>query len=379
MISQIKRDLNRNLSNIPGWRTKRRIVVIESDDWGSIRMSSQASFNRLKDAGIHVDKDHYNANDGLESNKDMEMLMELLQQHHDSTGRHPVITGVNVVANPDFEKIEANGFSKYEYESYIDTCSRYPNHDRVYELWKQAQKERLMVPVFHGREHLNAQRWLRGLQAGCESTRLAFDCGVTGIPNGINGAQIGDYQAAFDIDTLEDVAYQKEVLTSGLDLFEKLYGHRAKFFIPTNGPFNNQLEPIAKQSGIDYLGTGKIQLEPQGNGQYKKHFRYLGKKSADGIMYLTRNAFFEPNSWEYSLSKDWVNDCLHEIELAFRWHKPATISSHRTNYIGWLNEDNRSNGLTKLNELLSAIIKKWPNVEFMTSSELGDLISTTKK
>jgi hypothetical protein len=204
---------------------------------------------------------------------------------------------------------------------------------------------------------------------------LAFDYGVTGISQGIDGVKLGSYQAAFDIDTLVDIEYQKEVLKTGLDVFEKLYGYRSKFFIPTNGPFNNQLEPVAKKLGIDYLGTGKIQLEPLGNNQYKKHVRYLGKKSNEGIMYLTRNAFFEPNSTKQSTSKDWVNDCLKEIEIAFRWHKPATISSHRVNYIGWLNENNRANGLQKLDTLLSQIIKRWPNVEFMTSVELGDLIS----
>jgi hypothetical protein len=70
-----------------------------------------------------------------------------------------------------------------------------------------------------------------------------------------------------------------------------------------------------------------------------------------------------------------VYDCLKEIEIAFKWHKPVTISSHRTNYIGWLNSDNRANGLQKLDELLSQIIKRWPDVEFMTSVELGNLIA----
>jgi hypothetical protein len=36
-----KHDLIRNLSNIPGWRTNRKIVVIESDDWGAICMASK--------------------------------------------------------------------------------------------------------------------------------------------------------------------------------------------------------------------------------------------------------------------------------------------------------------------------------------------------
>jgi len=29
--------LHRYIANIPGWRTNRKIIVIESDDWGSIR------------------------------------------------------------------------------------------------------------------------------------------------------------------------------------------------------------------------------------------------------------------------------------------------------------------------------------------------------
>lgn len=34
------RTVIKNFSNLPGWRTNRKIVVIESDDWGSIRMPS---------------------------------------------------------------------------------------------------------------------------------------------------------------------------------------------------------------------------------------------------------------------------------------------------------------------------------------------------
>ena len=84
----------------------------------------------------------------------------------------------------------------------------------------------------------------------------------------------------------------KRGVKTGLDIFEKLYGYRSKFFIPPNGPFNNQLEPVAKKLGIDYLGTGKIQHEPLGNNQYKKHVRYLGKKSNDGIYVHDAKCFF---------------------------------------------------------------------------------------
>ena len=377
-----KSNLRVNASNIPGWRTKRHIVVIESDDWGSIRMSSLESFEKLKDAGIPVDNNHYNVNDALESNEDLERLFETLQKFKDSTGRHPVMTGVNVVANPDFKAIAANDFKEYVYEPYTKTCERYPNHDRVYELWKKGIAERLFVPILHGREHLNAQFWIRALQKGDISTIVAFRERVTGIPRkGIGGAVVPDFQAAFDIDTPDDLPYQKEVIKSGAELFEHLYGFKPKYFVPTNGPFNNTLEKDLLDSGVQYINTGKKQREPLGNGQYKVNTRFLGDKNELGQIYLTRNCFFEPSACgdEVPENYDWLNYCLKEIEIAFRWHKPATISSHRVNYIGYLHPENREKGLKALSQLLGEIIKRWPDVEFMTSVELGDLIASTQK
>ena len=375
----LKSALRVNVSNIPGWRTKRHIVVIESDDWGSIRMSSIENFNKMLKAGMPVDKSHYNLYDALECNDDLIALMETLSKFKDVTGRPPVFTGVNVVANPDFEKIKQNGFLEYVYEPYTETCKRYDNHEKVYELWKEAIAKRLIVPIFHGREHLNAQFWLRALQMGDKSTLLGFENEVTGMP-GIKGEKLPDFQAAFDIDTKADLPYQKEVIKTGLDLFEQLYGYRSKYFVPTNGPFNNSLEKDLFDVGIRYINTGKKQREPLGEGQYRINTRYLGTKNQYGQIYLTRNCFFEPaaTGFEVPANYDWINYCLKEIEIAFRWHKPATISSHRVNYIGYLHPENRENSLRQLSELFSRMLKRWPDIEFMTSSELGDLIVENK-
>jgi hypothetical protein len=369
-------------SNIPGWCTNRHIVVIESDDWGSIRMPSIDSFKRLKSSGIPVDKDHYNINDALESNEDLEMLFDTLKAFTDSTGRHPVMTGVNVVANPDFKAIRANEFTKYVFEPYTRTCEHYPNHDRVYELWKLGIAERLFVPILHGREHLNVQFWMRALREGMLSATVAFEESVSGIPRiGIGGETVPDFQAAFDIDTQEDIVYQREVIETGGKLFEELYGYKPKYFVPTNGPFNNSLEKDLLGVGVKYINTGKKQREPLGDGRYRVNTRFLGSKNALGQIYLTRNCFFEPaaTGFEVPADYDWLNYCLKEIEIAFRWHKPATISSHRVNYIGFLHPENRERGLKMLRLLLDGILKHWPDVEFMTSVELGDLIVSAKQ
>ena len=369
-----KSELKIYVSNLFGWRTNRKLIVIESDDWGSVYMSDKRALEEMKAKGIPLHS-HYLKNDTLESNEDMEMLMDVLRKHKDASGRYVVMTGVNVVANPNFEKIKANGFKKYEYELFTETAKRYPQSDRIHSLWKQGIEERLLVPVFHGREHLNVQRWMKLLQEGNETVKIAFEYGVSTLPREINGEELTDLRAAFDIDTQNDLKYLEKVIDTGLDEFESLFGFKSTFFIPTNGPFNNNLEEMLSKKGVKYIGTGKIQHEPLGEGKYKKHFRYLGKKNRLGQMYLTRNCFFEPNSEEFPKERDWVASCLKEIEIAFNCHKPATISSHRVNYMGTINPENRAEGLKKLDQLLRAIIKKWPEVEFITSMELGDIIN----
>ncbi|WP_250131156.1 polysaccharide (de)acetylase [Cloacibacterium caeni] len=369
-----KSELRIYVSNLFGWRTNRKLIVIESDDWGSVYMSDKRALEEMKTKGIPLHS-HYLKNDTLESNEDMEMLMEVLRKHKDSSGRHVVMTGVNVVANPNFEKIKANGFTKYEYELFTETAKRFPQSNKIHTLWKQGIEERLLVPVFHGREHLNVQRWMKLLQEGNETVRIAFEYGVSTLPREMNGDELPDLRAAFDIDTQNDLKYLEKVIDTGLDEFEALFGYKSTFFIPTNGPFNNNLEELLSKKGVKYIGTGKIQSEPLGEGKYKKHFRYLGKKNRLGQMYLTRNCFFEPNSEGFPIERDWVSSCLKEIEVAFNCRKPATISSHRVNYMGSINPENRERGLKKLDNLLVQIIKKWPEVEFITSMELGDIIT----
>ena len=92
--------------------------------------------------------------------------------------------------------------------------------------------------------------------------------------------------------------------------------------------------------------------------------------------YFVRNCFFEPTLVKNS--SNIVNQTLKEIEIAFRWDKPAIISSHRVNYIGSLDIQNRVRNAIKLDELIGNILKKWPDVEFMTSVELGVLIEKSE-
>jgi hypothetical protein len=364
------KNIIKNISNIPGWRTNRKIVVIESDDWGSIRMPSnevRKSLEQLKVDMGNDERQRYTNNDTLASALDFEGLFETLIKFKGSNDKHPVFTAVSVVANPDFEKIEESKFETYFYEPFTTTLKKY-KHENAYAMWQEGIKNQLFVPQFHGREHLNVQVWMNHLLARDVATVKAFERQCWGYANQ-NKYNI-DYQAAFDIEFSTDVEYHELVVKEGLELFEKIHGYKADFFVPPNGPFNNRLEKIAATHGIKYMSASKIQNEPQGEGVQKKKLHWLGQKNKHGQLYITRNCFFEPSD----KSKDWVSSCINDIEKAFKWGKPAVISSHRVNYTGSLNEKNRKDGLEELLSLLTILTKKWPEVEFMTSSELGNLM-----
>jgi len=364
----------KEISNIPGWKTGRKLVVLESDDWGSIRMPSREVFESLMKEGIDLLSDEgfrYNKYDSLATSDDLELLFEVLSSVKDSKGNTAVMTPVSVVANPDFEKIRQSGFTEYHYEPFTESLKRQKGCEQSFKLWQEGINKRLFTPQFHGREHLNVKTWMRALMSGHERTMLAFDKGVWGITTANDPDIRLEFQAAFDFIDPDDLPYQREVLVSGLDLFEKLFGYRAGYFVPPNGPFSSKLEKVCWNEGIKLLSVPKLQYEPVGSGRKRKRIHWLGQKSKAGSVYITRNCFFEPGEPD----RDWVNTCLGEISNIFRWKKPAIISSHRVNYIGVHYFENRDNGLRQLGLLLKKIMKTWPDTEFITSAELGEIIA----
>lgn len=370
----LKAGISRNLSNIIGWTTNRHLIVLESDDWGSIRMPSEEVFNNLLREGIDWHSDggyRFNRYDSLATTEDLASLFEVLSSVVDSTGRPVVFTPVSLTANPDFIKIRNSDFTEYDYEPFTATLQKYKGCENSFKLWQEGIEKRLFVPQFHGREHLNVTVWMNALKSNHERIRHAFKYGMWGISTANDPEIRVELQAAFDFVNDDDLDYQKEVIVTGLKLFQSLFGYPAVYFVPPNGPFSSTLEATCTAEGIKYLSASKIQIEPLGQGKTGKRLHWLGQSNKAGLTYITRNCFFEPGLPE----QNWVDNCLNDISGAFRWHKPAVISSHRVNYIGALDSHNRDNGLEQLSSLLNQVMKKWPDAEFITSAELGEIIN----
>lgn len=369
---KIKDALSRNLVNIFGWRTSRRIIVIESDDWGSIRMPSPEVYSKFIEKGLNLSGTSYNRIDSLESNDDLHRLFEVLLSFKDFNNKSPVITANIVVGNPDFDKIREADFREYFYEPVTTTLSRYNNCDKVETLWKEGDSEGVFHPQFHGREHVNITRWMKALKVKDPDIMYTFDHRTT-----FSGDGDYNFMEVLDYNEPEDLSIMKESLIEGLDLFEEIFGYKSKSYIPPCYVWGSEIEKTLYEKEVRYIQGLIIQFIPKGSfGNYSRKIHFMGSKNSLGIHFLVRNCFFEPT---LSRKGDPVGECLMRIEAAFRWNKPAIICSHRINFIGSLDERNRSDNLLLLRNLLNEIIKKWPDVEFMTSDQLGDMISKPGK
>lgn len=374
MRTFLKQNFYPILTNALGWRTNRKIVVIESDDWGSIRMESKQAYDYFLKKGLPVDQSPYNRYDALECSSDLDELFQALMSVKDKTGKPAVITANNVVANPDFEKIIKSGFQQYSYEPFTQTYDRYPQHSNSFKTMKEGLSAGVFYPQFHGREHLNIKRWMQALQDNDIFAHEAFKHNMFSLHYSNKPEYINEFMDALDFDSPSECVDLQTVIIEGARLFETIWGFPSESFMANCYIWSSELEPVLHQSGVNFIQGAFIQLEPKAiKGRvYKKKYHYLGQKNRIGQRYLIRNVMFEPSQ---NLSIDWIRVAMNEISLAFMWHKPAIISSHRLNYIGFIDPENRKKNVALLKRLLLDIKRKWPDVEFMTSVQLGEIIN----
>ncbi len=371
MINQLKTSVVNNLKNIVGFRTYRKIIVFSVDDYGNIRVGSNKDQMKLKKYGLYGKwSTRFDNFDTLETADDLSLLFETLSSVKDNTGRAAVFTPFANCANIDFEAIRANGYDTYRYISLPSVLNSSTNHQGAWKLWKEGIDNRLFVPQFHGREHLNVKLFNKLLANKDERMRICIDNNsYTNIE--LTHSKTIKYNEAFSFESYNENETLKEILKDGLNLFETVFGYKARNFNAPGAHEHSNLELTMKECGIKYIDTSTIKREHQGDGLYKSKLRFMGKRNSIGQIYLLRNCVFEPTLLE---PEEAVIRCLNEIESAFRWNKPANISSHRVNFCGLIDEKNREKGIFYLKKLLIAIVTKWPDVEFFTSEELGKLI-----
>ncbi len=347
-------------------RINDKLLVIESDDWGAIRTPSKQAIQAFESQGMNLSKSMYKV-DSLASTEDLEYLFDLLLSIKNANGEHPIITANSIMANPDFERIKASDYKQYYFEPFTETYKKYPKHHQNLAILKKGIHEHIYRPQFHGREHLNIVRWMKALQSGDPFVRYTFDWGCT-----YSGKEDYAFMEAYDWNDIMEVSLHKRIIEEGMEIFKKTFGFQPSSFIAPCYNWDSKIESTLGELGIKWIQGMSNQLAPTGSfGQYKRVKHVFGERNKFGSRYNIRNVFFEPVT---NPTIDWTDHAMAGINAAFLFQKPAVISTHRINYVGYIDPKNRENGLRQFKLLLQKIIKRWPEIKFISTDKLSEYI-----
>lgn len=369
---KIKNTLATCYRNFRGWSTNRKIVVFESDDWGSIRMPSKEVYQKCLSAGYPVHLNPYERYDSLASKDDLELLFDLLLSIKDSNGNHPVITANCAVVNPDFKKIKDDNFKNYHYELITETFKKYENHSGNFELWKKGLEYRIFRPQFHVREHLNVKRFMDALNSNDADIHFGFENQMPGNIRKGNKNSGNFFVEATHFNSEEDKQNKLKIYLEGLDIFEKLFGYKSLSIIPANYTWSSDYNQLVAEKGVNFIQGIRKMREPVPGKTPIYTKRWLGKSNRNGQIDLVRNVTFEPS---LVIDENILDNCLKEVSIAFSMKKPAIISMHRINFVGFIDQHNRDQNLRLLKIFLRRITCRWPHIEFMSSDQLGLIIN----
>lgn len=356
-----------------GFHTERHLVVIESDDWGSIRMPSAEVYRKLQKAGDHPENDAFLRNDCLENVADLTALFAILTSVKDKNGSPAVMTANFAMANPDFDKIDPIN-DAYFFEPFTDTYKRYYPDQDVFSCVQDGIKSSCFVPQLHCREHMNVNRWMNDLKQQKYDTVIAFQNHMIGTGASFSQENPFGYMDAFNSNFTSD-AELSNVVHEAMELFENTFGKKSETFVASCFVWNDALEKALCEIGVRGIQSGCWQNLPvcteEGNALRRK-LRFTGQKNRIGQVYTVRNCTYEP-AYQQTPMKS-AKECLDQIMRAFHNRKPAIINSHRFNYIGSINRENARENLKGLSWLLQTIIDNIPDAEFISTAELLRII-----
>ena len=352
-----------------------RILVIESDDYGAPSASLgivnkvivKWSTQRGSKPAEYTGQMKWLQNTALTPD-DLERLYEVLERHIGALGRHPAFTANLILSEPDFSRIKEGGFKNYFYIA----------HDKsepIVQKWREGIRRGVFYPQLHGREHFAYRRWLRVLRDGNPVALRLFNENLVSLPL----AGVPRYPWVFAPGPVEEIGPSYTTSTAlkirdAVAIFTRIMGYSPKSVI---APYYGWSE-IAEQEwakwriiyiqGANYRWTAFDQ-----KGKKRFHPHYLGEMNRFGQLYLVRNSEFEPFKGKGYCAEA----CLKRIRHAFLLGLPAVVFTHRGNYSSLgLDDAFPGKGFGELDKLLSEVEKNFPDVCYLTTPELGELIAT---
>jgi hypothetical protein len=349
----------RSLLPAEGFTFGRPLVVLQSDDWGRVGVRDRDGWEELRSLGINLGERNYDCY-SLETAEDVAAVVTMLGRHRDSTGRAPCL-GMNfVVANVDFAKVIANNFRQIYLRTLAEGLPDGWNRPGLFDAYREGISAGILSPALHGTTHFCWPAVERHLDDPGERgilLRLLWNSGVPYIHWRMPwvGFEYWDSEQSGE-EAFLNSARQESLIDSAVEAFLAFFLKRPASACAPGYRANDISHKVWTKSGIRVAQNGPGRLMPP-------HF------DANGILHLYRSIDFEP-----VVQQDFsVVACVRAAEDCFVRGLPAIVSLHSINFHSTI-KDFRNRTLALLDECLTTLEARHPNLLYVCDEELYDLV-----
>lgn len=342
-----------------GFCFSRPVVLFQSDDWGRVGVRDLEGFEQLCSAGVVLGERPYDFYT-LETAADLVALCETLKRHRDSAGRHPCVEMNFIVANLDFSKMNVGGWRQIRVLPLSDGLPEGWVRSGLMEAYREGIADRVFCPALHGTTHFCRPAVQRALTSGSERSKLLHILWQAGTPY-IHWRMPWIGYEYWDPDQPEDQRFlpaepQREFIGQAVGSFAKTFSSLPRSACAPGYRANYETHSLWAQHGIRVAQNGP-------GGFMPPHFdRY-------DVLHLSRTVEFEPATDScFSLEA-----CIRQVESCVERRIPIVVSMHSINFHSTI-RDFRTRTLEFLEEFLTRIESKYPDLIYLQDAELCELI-----
>jgi len=166
-----------------------------------------------------------------------------------------------------------------------------------------------------------------------------------------------------------DAAAVKQAVDEEVRTFTNIFGTLPMVVVPPTFVWTDDVESAWANAGIGVIVTPGCRYEtrnedglPAGKGQAI----YSGQSGENAIVYLVRDAYFEP-SFGHTARQG-----LDALSAKTSQGRPTLFETHRFNFLG--QEEKSKHALGELEQLLRISLSEFPDLAFMSSEKMAMIL-----
>lgn len=353
MLDKVQNLFRRN-KKVENLAFSRPLVLLQSDEWGRVGVRDREGYEQLRANGIRLGERPYDLYT-LETADDVHGLAAMLGNHLDSSA-HPASLVMNFcTANLDFARMREEDFKRLVLLPLVKGLPGRWSRPGLKEAVREGIEKRVFFPALHGTIHCCPLAVEHALAEGSERARMLHLLWDTETPYIHWRMPWVGYEYRNPERPREgflSFVNQSRLIRKAQSNFVDLFGASPASACAPGHHANRDTCRAWSEIGIRIAQNGT------GDGLRAPHFDEFG------LLHLYRSLDLEPSERELETAK-----YLEVADVCFSRGIPLIISVHSINFHSTL-RDFRSTTIAALDQLLTALESKYPELLYVNDAEL---------